>query len=89
MITGNDSSIKKSIEMRNTLQRENNNNNFDNNSNNNFNMDSFNNGTQFFNMGGKLENAAGNLKQDKDFLNGYNRAQRVNIIRNHKSGRNI
>ena len=52
-------------------------------------MDSFNNGTQYFNMGGKLENAANELKNNKDFINGYNRAQRVSIIRNHKSGKNI
>ena len=90
MITGKDSSIQKSIEMRNNLQKNNNFNNQTNTeTNNDFNMDSFNNGTQYYNMGGKLENVSQDLRRNKDFLNGYNRAARVSIIRNHKNGRKI
>ena len=90
MIVDNNSSMRKNIELKNNLER-NNNSNVSNN-NNTFDetkYDAFNNGSQFFNMGGRLENASTDLKRDKDFINGYNRAQRVNNIRNYNSNKKM
>ncbi len=90
MIVENNSSMRKNIDMRNNLERNdnkkivNNDNKFDE-----VQYDAFNNGTQFFNMGGKLENASTDLKQNKDFINGYNRAQRINNIRNNGNDRKM
>ncbi len=39
-------------------------------------------GSGFFNMGGKLQNANPELRRDRDFLKGYQRAERLNKIKN-------
>ena len=86
MIVNNNASMKRNMEIRNNLERDNNIHNSDEGTTNNTKFDAFNNGSQFFNMGGKLENASGDLKASKDFIDGYNRAQRVSNIRNGNSG---
>ena len=86
MIINNSTSMKKNMEIRNNLEKDKNYCNNDDGSNNNTSFEAFNNGSQFFNMGDKLENASSDLKANKDFIDGYNRAQRVSNIRNGSSG---
>ena len=70
---------------RGNMNRQNTMSHLNMNVNRRFDKEKFDQGTQYFKTGGKLENASQEQKSNMQFLEGFARAERLDMIRNKKT----